>query len=123
MQIMFPKLEKLKLSSINIERIWHYQLPMQNLKSLIVEGCGNLKHILSHSMVKCLEQLEVFEIINCWRIQEIIAIDQVMSGDANKASFSFPRLKTLRIEECPQLKGFITAGSTTEVVLFNEKVY
>ena len=130
---MVPKLEKLKLHSINIERIW--QLPkgstfsMQNLTNLFIESCVNLTHILSHSMVEYLEQLEVLEIINCKRLQGIIAIEEI-TEDENRATFSFPHLKILRIEQCPELKQFIlesmsnqiTTCSSAEVALFSQKV-
>ncbi|OMO49412.1 Disease resistance protein [Corchorus capsularis] len=132
-KVEFPKLQKLKLCSINTESIWHYhnqlQTSFQNLTSLIIEGCDNLKHILSYSMVNWLQQLEVFEIINCKRIQEIIAMEET-TVNGNRAIPFFQCLKILRIEQCPELKGFINKSSskdisscnTTEVVLFNEEV-
>ncbi|OMO76141.1 Disease resistance protein [Corchorus olitorius] len=132
-KIEFPKLQKLKLCSINIESIWHsqYQLQtsIQNLTSLIIEGCDNLKHILSYSMANWLQQLQVFEIINCKQIREIIATEETTVYGNRTTSF-FPCLKILRIEQCPELKGFINKSSskdisscnTTEVVLFSEEV-
>ncbi|EOY10238.1 NB-ARC domain-containing disease resistance protein, putative [Theobroma cacao] len=108
--IMFPKLEKLKLSSINIERIWHYQLPsgsysMQNLTSLIIEGCDNLKHVLSCSMAECLQQLKSFEVIDCRCIQEIVATEEIKE-DGKRATISFPLLNSLKLKALQKLIGF-----------------
>ncbi|KAK6289271.1 hypothetical protein POUND7_000812, partial [Theobroma cacao] len=109
-KIMFPKLEKLKLSSINIERIWHYQLPsgsysMQNLTSLIIEGCDNLKHVLSCSMAECLQQLKSFEVIDCRCIQEIVATEEIKE-DGKRATISFPLLNSLKLKALQKLIGF-----------------
>ncbi|KAK6289277.1 hypothetical protein POUND7_000818, partial [Theobroma cacao] len=109
-KIMFPKLEKLKLSSISIERIWHYQIPggsnsMQNLTSLIIEGCDNLKHILLYSMAECLQQLQIFEVIDCRCIQEIVAREEIKE-DGKRATISFPLLTSLKLKGLPKLIGF-----------------
>ncbi|XP_017977876.1 PREDICTED: disease resistance protein At4g27190 isoform X2 [Theobroma cacao] len=109
-KIMFPKLEKLKLSSINIERIWHYQPPrgsysMQNLTSLIIEGCDKLKHILSYSMAECLQQLQSFEVIGCRCIQQIVAMEEIKE-DGKRATISFPLLNSLKLKALPKLIGF-----------------
>ncbi|XP_017977192.1 PREDICTED: uncharacterized protein LOC18599617 isoform X2 [Theobroma cacao] len=109
-KIMFPKLEKLKLSSISIERIWHYQIAggsnsMQNLTSLIIEGCDNLKHILLYSMAECLQQLQIFEVIDCRCIQEIVAREEIKE-DGERATISFPLLTSLKLKGLPKLIGF-----------------
>ena len=154
MQIVFPKLENLTLSSISIERIWQYQFStescsFQNLTSFIMESCSNLKHVLSYSMVEYLKQLKCLEIIYCNSIKEIISTEEIKKEEYGKrAVISFPRLnslklkglqklmgfcleeyiiefqslKTLHIEDCPALKEFIINKSSTDKVLFNEKV-
>ncbi|KAG8479746.1 hypothetical protein CXB51_029582 [Gossypium anomalum] len=80
-KIFFPKLEELKLSSISIERIWSPQAfcSTQNLTSLIIEGCDNLKHGLQNLIGFCHEDYTV----------------------------EFPVLMILEIENYPELKGFI----------------
>lgn len=163
-KIVFPKLENLKLSSVSKERIWEYQPSrgfhsFPNLTSFIIEGCSNLKHVLSYSMAECLQQLKSLEIIDCNSIQLIISTEETTktNEDGKRAVISFPRLdslklkrlhkltgfcpedytvefkslKFLEIDYCPELKGFITnkpmgkeiaASSSTDEVLFNEKV-
>ncbi|XWS42923.1 hypothetical protein CRYUN_Cryun16bG0055400 [Craigia yunnanensis] len=156
-KMVFPCLENLRLSSINVERIWHNQLSgisycIQNLTSLIIEGCGNLKHLLSFSMARSLEHLKIFEIIECKCIREIIFIEDI--EEENKSmilfprlnslkiknlqhlngfclenhSIEFPSLKLLEIDHCPKLKGFIYKSTMEDnqnfsmQVLFDEKV-
>ncbi|XVF56477.1 hypothetical protein PTKIN_Ptkin06aG0124200 [Pterospermum kingtungense] len=127
--VLFPSLENLCLSSINVERIWHNQLSeisycIQNLTSLIIEGCGNLKHLFSFSMATSLEHIKTFEIIECKCLREIVFIEDIEEENNTE----FPSWKLLEIEHCPKLKGF-TYKSTMEgdhnfskQALFNEKV-
>ncbi|TYJ12397.1 hypothetical protein E1A91_A11G346900v1 [Gossypium mustelinum] len=135
-KILFPKLKKLKLFSIGIERIWSSQAfcSTQNLTSLIIQGCANLKYVLSDSMPEYLQQLKCLEISECKCIQEIISTDKmILKTFKNRALIRFPRLNFLKlkglqnliefchedytvefpaltileIENCPELKGFI----------------
>ncbi|XP_039059189.1 uncharacterized protein LOC120202903 isoform X3 [Hibiscus syriacus] len=149
---LFPKLEKLKLSSISMERIWIPQsfCSAQNLTSLIIEGCANLKHVLSDSMAEYLQQLKSLEISRCKRIREIISMKEASRNRALLICFSrlkslklkglekligfchedytveFPALKIIEIENCPELKGFIHKSMSrdfpTDFVLFNKTV-
>jgi len=75
-QDVFPKLKDLKLSLINLEKLWQgtvLDMPssFQNSTSLIVDACGRLKHVLSPSMVASLEKLKNLEICNCKAVEEI----------------------------------------------------
>ncbi|XP_031253851.1 probable disease resistance protein At4g27220 isoform X2 [Pistacia vera] len=70
LKVVLPRLENLKLSSINIENIWVDQpkpIPsyIECLKSLSVEDCNGLKFMFSSSMVKSLVQLQKLVICNC----------------------------------------------------------
>ncbi|XVF57348.1 hypothetical protein PTKIN_Ptkin06aG0197900 [Pterospermum kingtungense] len=69
-----PCLENLRLTSINVGRIWHNQFStLQNLTSLNIKGCSNLKYIFSsNSMAATLVHLESFEIVDCKSLREII---------------------------------------------------
>ncbi|XVF30748.1 hypothetical protein REPUB_Repub16aG0085200 [Reevesia pubescens] len=117
---VFPSLENLTLYSINIEKIWHNPFPgncstVRNLTTFVVGGCGNLKCLLSSSMVQSLVQLKMLKITNCEMVQEVIVAE----------------------EEKMFISGITTAGMTvrkearknnsedihTDIpVLFNEKV-
>ncbi|KAK8514672.1 hypothetical protein V6N12_057569 [Hibiscus sabdariffa] len=148
----FPKLEKLKLSSISIERIWVPQAfhSTQNLTSLIVEDCDNLKHVLFDSMAEYLQQLECLEISKCKCMREIISMDETSQSRALPICFprlnslklkglkkligfcheaytvEFPALMEIEIENCPELEGFmhksLSKDIPTDGVLFNEMV-
>ncbi|KAB2010734.1 hypothetical protein ES319_D10G261800v1 [Gossypium barbadense] len=118
-----------------------------NLRSLIIEGCGKLEHLLSPSLARSLVQLECFEIKDCQGLRDIILTETIeeerkdvicfprlnslhivglpnliffCSGNYN---IEFPLLKKLEIEGCPKLKEFISQTSTQSGMhtLFNEK--
>lgn len=77
LQVFFPNLKDLKLSSIDVEMMWHAQhLKMssytENLTSLTVDGCGNLKYLLSSSSIVHLKRLEV---CNCKMMEQVIGRD------------------------------------------------
>ncbi|XP_022742591.1 probable disease resistance protein At4g27220 isoform X2 [Durio zibethinus] len=156
-QIAFPELKNLQLSSINTQRIWHNQpsdtcFSFPNLKSLIIQGCGNLEHLLLPSVARSLEQLQHFEIVECKCLREIIVTEEIeeekkdvirfpqlnslkISDLENLIKFcsgnydiEFPSLKVLNIEKCPKLNEFVNEtqmeGNYQYDVpaLFNKKV-
>ncbi|KAJ6928868.1 disease resistance protein [Populus alba x Populus x berolinensis] len=82
---VFPKLKDLKLSLINLEKLWQgpvLDMPssFQNSTSLIVDACGRLKHVFSPSMVASLEKLKSLEICNCKAVEEIAVTDGCSDG-------------------------------------------
>ncbi|KAK8514671.1 hypothetical protein V6N12_057568 [Hibiscus sabdariffa] len=111
---LFPKLEKLKLSSINIERIWVPQAicSVQNLTSLVIEGCANLERVLSDSMTEYLQQLKCLEISECKSIREIISMKEESQNRA--LPICFPRLNSLKLKDLEKLIGFCHEGYTVE---------
>jgi hypothetical protein len=149
MQIEFPNLEDLKLSSIKVEKIWQdqpgelsYWFP--RLTSLMVEGCGNLKYLFTSSMVESLAQLKRLELRDCTPMEEII-IKNGLGEEENVRGIMFPKLqflklkglpnltrfctshlieccslKELRIENCPALKTFISNSLSTDAVANNQ---
>ncbi|KAH1084292.1 hypothetical protein J1N35_024053 [Gossypium stocksii] len=141
---LFPKLNELVLNSIGIERIWppRWFCSTQNLRTLIIEGCANLKHVLSDSMVEYLQQLEYLTISECKCIQEIISkVKITKKAFENRAliclpqlnsfklkdlqdligfchedyTVEFPALKILEIENCPKLKGFTYKSMSNDI--------
>ena len=77
LQVVLPNLKDLKMSAVKIAQLWndkHLQVPLsfQNLTSLIVDGCPNLKYVLSSSMVRSVVHLKKLEICDCEMIEEII---------------------------------------------------
>ncbi|XVF57352.1 hypothetical protein PTKIN_Ptkin06aG0198300 [Pterospermum kingtungense] len=98
----FPCLEDLCLSSINVGRIWCNQFStLENLTSLTIKGCGNLKHIISSSMAKCLVHLKSFEVVDCKSLRGIIFTEDIQEEE-NKVAF--PQLEELCIVSVGNLR-------------------
>ncbi|KAF9669915.1 hypothetical protein SADUNF_Sadunf13G0014300 [Salix dunnii] len=147
-KIEFPNLEDLKLSSIEVEKIWQDQ-PGElsywfgRLTSLIVEGCGNLKYLFTTSMVESLVQLKRLELCECVSMEEII-IKNGLGAEENVSGMMLPKLEFLKlkglpnltrfctvhliqccflqelwIEDCPALKTFISNSLSTDAVANN----
>ncbi|KAJ4836119.1 hypothetical protein Tsubulata_035425, partial [Turnera subulata] len=157
-KVLFPNLEDLTLSSIKVEKIWHGHLVelsscIRKLTSLIIEGCLNLKHLFSTSMVKSLEHLKKLEICDCNVMEEIVFTDELFEGEiastvlfpkltylklnglpklirfCSGSLIECPSLKQLSIQNCAELKTFIskdvllnTGPQCTKSTLFDEKV-
>jgi len=140
MQILFPNLEDLKISSIKVENIWHDQPAVQspcvkNLASIVVENCSNLNYLLTSSMVESLAQLERLEICNCNSMEEIVVPEGIGEGkmlfrkllnleltDLPKLTrfctsnlLECPSLKVLTLRKCPELKEFISIPSSADI--------
>ncbi|GMI79279.1 hypothetical protein HRI_001597200 [Hibiscus trionum] len=136
---VFPSLEDLELSSINIQRAWNHKLLATysyawNLTCLTIEGCHNLNCLFSSSMVKSFVQLKKLNIENCENAKNVIFVEgsaeeEMMNRklfrvleflvlkDLPKLTtfchgnyFEFPLLTSLRIESCPTLKTFISGA-------------
>ncbi|XVF31255.1 hypothetical protein REPUB_Repub16aG0129700 [Reevesia pubescens] len=152
-KMVFPCLENLHLSSINVERIWHNGISniseyyTQNLTSLIIEGCDNLKYLLSSSTARSLAHLKCFEIVECKCLREVIFTEDI--EEENKATITFPQLNSLKIrnlqhltgfcsenyniefpslkflaiEQCPQLRGFIYKSTMEENQHFSPEAF
>ncbi|MFQ6657824.1 hypothetical protein Gotur_027337, partial [Gossypium turneri] len=119
-----------------------------NLRSLIIEGCGKLEHLLSPSLARSLVQLQCFKIMDCEGLRDIILTDEIeeerkyvicfprlnslhMVGLTNLIFFSsgnhnieFPLLQELEIKRCTKLIEFISQISNESGMhaLFSEKV-
>ncbi|XP_038992979.1 probable disease resistance protein At4g27220 [Hibiscus syriacus] len=149
-KVTIPSLQNFKLSSINASRMWQEQLfsvptCIQNLTTITVEGCDNLKFLLSSSMVPSLEQLIHLEIsdyklmagiieeamteermekivfpkLSSLKIKGLPRLTRFCSGKA----VQFPSLNQLRIEHCPKLGTFISNSMKKGIQpLFDEKV-
>ncbi|KAJ6928870.1 disease resistance protein [Populus alba x Populus x berolinensis] len=110
MQILFPNLEDLKLTSIKVEKIWPDQPAVQppcvrNLASIAVESCSNLNYLLTSSMVESLAQLERLEIRNCESMEEIVVPEGIGEG-----KMLFPKLLRLKLNGLPKLTRFCTTN-------------
>ncbi|KAL9356191.1 hypothetical protein Peur_049444 [Populus x canadensis] len=113
-KILFPNLEDLKLSSIKVEKIWHYQPAVQppcvkNLASMVVESCSNLNYLLTSSMVESLAQLQRLKIRNCESMEEIVVPEGIGEGKM-MSKMLFPKLHLLELSGLPKLTRFCTSN-------------
>ncbi|XP_044472973.1 probable disease resistance protein At4g27220 [Mangifera indica] len=123
-KVAFPNLEVLELVAINFPKLWHNQLPagfscIQNLTRLIIWGCGNVKYLFSSSTIGSIEQVQYLEISNCSVLEEIIFIDELRGEE--KKDVIFPRLNYIKIEQCPELRAFISENISIDLTTFNEE--
>ena len=54
---------------------------VQNLTSLTVKNCGNLKCLFSYSMIQSLSNLKQLEISECHMMEEIINVKEGGNGN------------------------------------------
>ncbi|KAL7197630.1 hypothetical protein ACSBR2_020214 [Camellia fascicularis] len=105
---------------------------ISQLSILHVHGCDNLRYLFSHSMKKCMSQLQELDIRSC-QIMSRIVIDEKGQGKSSVDKIEFTQLKVLQLYDLPNLVSFFpkaiaTSATSTERVqnviqtLFNEKV-
>ncbi|XP_022720203.1 uncharacterized protein LOC111278033 [Durio zibethinus] len=116
-QFVLPYLESLRLSSINLKRIWHSQLSetcyvVPNLTRLNIEGCDNLEYLLSPSIARSLVQLKHFKIGKCMCLRDVISTDGI--EEEKKAVICLPRLGSLEIKNLHNLIKFCSGNYNIE---------
>ncbi|KAL9429737.1 hypothetical protein AB3S75_031538 [Citrus x aurantiifolia] len=117
-KVVLSNLEVLEMNKVNIEKIWHNQLPVamflcfQNLTRLILRKCPKLKYIFSASMLGSFEHLQHLEIRYCKGLQEIISKEG--ADDQVPPNFVFPQVTTLRLVGLPELKCLYPGMHTSE---------
>ncbi|KAL9356388.1 hypothetical protein Peur_049641 [Populus x canadensis] len=117
-KILIPKLKKLELVSINVEKIWHGQLhrenafPVQNLMTLVVDDCHSLKYLFSPSMVKSLVLLKHLTVRYCKSMEEIISVEGLEEGEM-MSEMCFDKLEDVELSDLPRLTRFC-AGTLIE---------
>ncbi|MED6112190.1 hypothetical protein PIB30_059420 [Stylosanthes scabra] len=84
-QVEFSKLERLELSCIQIHRIWSGQNPpFKKLVHLEVNGCGNLKSLLTLSMARSMENLQGLSVSECDKMGHIFLFSEISNDSENK---------------------------------------
>lgn len=99
----------------NLKHVWNKD-PMglvlfDNLSSVVVLDCPNLKAIFPATIAKNLLQLETLDVESCGGVEEIVAQDQ---GTEASIEFLFPCLKFLILRELNELKCFYSGIHTLE---------
>ncbi|KAF3447912.1 hypothetical protein FNV43_RR08619 [Rhamnella rubrinervis] len=113
--VVFPKLEYLKLSSIPLNKLWdgHFSERtswIQNLTSLIVDGCDGLSFLCSSSVAINFVQLKKPLIRSCQNMVWIILTEEALENLENM----FPKLQTLQLLSLGQLEIFCTSPTYIE---------
>ena len=117
LQVVFPNLETLDLSSIHSEEILlHNQHRatssfnltdprFQNLRNLKVKGSGNLKYLLSSSTATFMVQLKYLIIEDC-KVMEEVLLTEDLGEEEIIPKVLFPQLEDLFLQDLPVLKRF-----------------
>ncbi|CAJ2639584.1 unnamed protein product [Trifolium pratense] len=101
-QVAFPDLDFLKLSFLDLNKIWNdNHRSMCNLTSLIVESCDGLKYLFSSIMIKSFENLKQLEISNCPLMEDVIAKDE---RNNKMEEVHFFKLEKITLKDMDNLK-------------------
>ncbi|GAU49105.1 hypothetical protein TSUD_13460 [Trifolium subterraneum] len=105
-KVVVSKLQRLELSSIQVDEIWSDQ-PSQmscfrNLIHLDVNGCGNLKYLISFSMAKSLINLQSLFISECQKMTTIFPKGKETL--ANTKDNIFSKLKNIQLRNMKNLR-------------------
>ncbi|KAH9688180.1 hypothetical protein KPL70_015044 [Citrus sinensis] len=113
-KVALPKLEKLAVRSISIERIWQNQVAamtcgFENLTHLTLYNCMNLRCLFSSSMVSnnIFVRLQYIEIEKCHVLEELIVMDNQEEERKNNIVM-FPQLQYLKMYDLEKLTSFST---------------
>ncbi|XP_044482300.1 uncharacterized protein LOC123208802 isoform X2 [Mangifera indica] len=113
-KVIFPDLKILVLMNIISRKIWDSQLPsssFENLKELTLRRCTKIKFVFPYAITKNLQQLQYLEIKDCIDLEEIVAIEEITEA---AASFVFPEVTSLKLENLPELATFYPGIHTLE---------
>ncbi|KAJ4721023.1 Disease resistance protein [Melia azedarach] len=121
-KVFFPKMEKLELTSLDIEKIWLDQFPptsifsCQNLTKLTVDDCNCLKFLFSYATVSSLVRLEELVVRRCKSIKRVIDTTGLGKEDEERMIelIAFPKLYCLELFELPKLTELISVSSSKE---------
>jgi uncharacterized protein YlaN (UPF0358 family) len=122
LQVVFPNLESLQLSSLGLEDIQNNQCQasrsssllgniqptsrFQNLLDLQVKGSNKIKYLLSFSSARSMVQLKYLRILECEVMEEIIVTENFGVVKEIIPEVLFPQLESLILQELPVLKRF-----------------
>ncbi|KAL6212646.1 hypothetical protein ACLB2K_017864 [Fragaria x ananassa] len=115
-KVHFPVLTKLYIKLMNCKEIWNNQLSAESfceLRTLRLEQCHQLLHLVPTHMQNRLQKLEYIAARNCSSLKEIFEFRRLIVDDElmdckeiwnNQLSAeSFCELRTLWVEQCHQL--------------------
>ncbi|KAL0005341.1 hypothetical protein SO802_012902 [Lithocarpus litseifolius] len=98
--------------SMDLQRI----ITFGKLNYIDIDCCSSLKSVFPTSVAKALMQLETLHILNCARVEEIVAKEE---GIETTTLFGFPQLNSLILRNLPELLSFYPGKHTLEWSLLN----
>ncbi|KAG6646083.1 hypothetical protein CIPAW_08G168600 [Carya illinoinensis] len=115
-QIVFPNLETLELSSVQLQETHHNQhrarhrlttmeamSRFQNLSNLEVQGSCNIKYLLSFSTARFMVHLKHLHISDCKAMEEVLVLEEIAKA-SEITEVAFPCLKGVGILRMDYLK-------------------
>ncbi|KAL7194723.1 hypothetical protein ACSBR1_035042 [Camellia fascicularis] len=114
-----PSLIKVELSHLRkLTHIWKDNSPgiqgFQNLRSLIVNDCDNLRNLFSYSLTKLLVKLQEIEVTECGMMESIIGNEPNADDAVITNMIMFPQLSSLKLSDLPNLSSFCIEACTFE---------
>ncbi|KAF7842976.1 Disease resistance protein RPS2 [Senna tora] len=115
---MLPQLSELILNKLpNLVCVWNRepQVPVfQNLASLQIIDCGNLKRLFSLSTAKYLQKLKTLKLYGCKDMEEVLFEDEVGLTNPTSSKINFPMVERLILKDLPKLASFCRYSYTFE---------
>ncbi|TQE00882.1 hypothetical protein C1H46_013422 [Malus baccata] len=115
----FHKLRFLQLYTLpSLTRVWETGSSQQmftgssfeNLKSLEIHRCNQLKYLFSSSIVKLLVSVEDIRVYNCEQMEEIVAAEEETAE-----IITLPKVKSIKLLRLPKLKYFCGEAYTLKL--------
>ncbi|PHT71556.1 hypothetical protein T459_26660 [Capsicum annuum] len=118
LQVSCPNLEKLYIDRSNsITALCSHQLPtasFSKLKVLTVTRCGELRNLMSPSVVRGLLNLQILWIRECQSMEEVITEEEQQGEEIMTNEPLFFRLEELILHKLPKLRHFFLTKRTLE---------
>ncbi|XP_023732122.1 uncharacterized protein LOC111879926 [Lactuca sativa] len=104
--VVFPRLKSIALE--DLPKLQMLNIHSRNMKILELKYCESLEHIFTFSAHGSLRQLEELTISGCGSMKVILKEeeDQSSSSSSLKDVVDFPQLKSIEIQNLPELEGF-----------------
>ncbi|CAL5394120.1 unnamed protein product [Camellia sinensis] len=109
MFVAFPVLEYLKIQKLpTIIKIWDKQLLIASekesnsfyqLKNMTVSDCERLVHVVQFNMLPRLQNLNIFRVDNCPKVEVIVSEKEKEEGTTNNDIIVFSQLTTLDLHD------------------------
>ncbi|GKV51522.1 hypothetical protein SLEP1_g58167 [Rubroshorea leprosula] len=108
----FPKLRELRLWDLpQLKSICSAKGVMvcNSIETIEIGGCSGIRKLFPLELLQALQNLEVITVFSCHQMQEIIASLDSDASSSDKFTFTFPKLRELRLWDLPQLKSICSA--------------